>query len=125
MAVDVRELRAADVVMVKDRAHLAGDQAEAMPFQERLGLVAAVGKKARRPRRDRAFAHGRRLRENALRVELVSPAGNVADPQHTGEIARRCVARADLIPGKVLTRAITAQRLTFSPVYARIPPARP
>src|SRR5450756_2966922 len=80
VTVDVGELRATDVVVVKDRADLSGDQAEAMTLEERLGLVAAVGKKARRSCRDRAFAHRRSFREDPLRDELVSPAGNVADP---------------------------------------------
>src|ERR1700694_5078111 len=36
-------------------------------------------------------------------------------PQHTGETARRCVARRDLMPGKLRPcRAINAQRLTLS-----------
>src|ERR1700719_476317 len=36
-------------------------------------------------------------------------------PQHTGETARRCVTRRDLMPGKLRPcRAINAQRLTFS-----------
>jgi hypothetical protein len=80
MAVDVGELCATNVVVMKNRADLSGDQREAVTSEERLGLVASVGQEARRTRGDRAFSHRRGFRKYALGVELVSPTGNVADP---------------------------------------------
>ena len=80
VAVYVSQLGAANVVVMKDRAHLARDKREAMTLEERLGPVTAVGQKSGRARSDGAFAHGRRFGEHALRVELVSPTGKVADP---------------------------------------------
>jgi len=86
MAVDVGELSAPNVVVMKDGVYLARDQAEAVPFEQRFGLVAPIGQESRRPGCDRTFAHCGRLREHALRVELMPPAWDVADtPAHWRE----------------------------------------
>ena len=80
VAVDVSELCAADVVVVEDGVHLSSDKAQPVALEQRFGLVAAIWQKSRRPRRDRAFAHRRGLGEHPFRIELVPPAGDIADP---------------------------------------------
>jgi hypothetical protein len=79
VAVDVCQLDATDVVMVEDGVDLAGYDPESMAPEERPGLVAAVRKEARRPGGDRALAHRRGFGQDSLRVELLSPAEDVAD----------------------------------------------
>ena len=78
MAVDVRELRSTDRVMVKDGVHLAGHDLHVVAAQQRLGLVAAIRQKPRRTRGDRAFTDGDRLGKDALSVDLVTPFGVLA-----------------------------------------------
>jgi hypothetical protein len=83
VAVDVGQLGPADVVVVKNRVNLPGYDVQAMTPEERLGLVASIGKETAWPRRDGALAHGGCLREHPLGVELVAPIGDVADsPAH-------------------------------------------
>src|SRR5207249_3960972 len=79
VAIDVRQLRSADVVVVEDGVHLSGDDPEAVATEHRAGVIAAVGKKSGRPRGDRALADGRRLGQDALDVDLVSPIAVLAD----------------------------------------------
>ena len=80
MAIDMGKLRAADVVVMKNRVNLTSDDTQAMTPQEWLGLVAPIGQESGWTRCDRALAHGSRLREHPLRVELVAPIGEVAYP---------------------------------------------
>ena len=61
LAVDVRQLRAADVVMVEDGVRRTRDDTETMLFQDRFHLVAPVGQKARRAGLDRSLANRRGL----------------------------------------------------------------
>jgi hypothetical protein len=79
VAVDVGQLGAADVVMVEDGVDLAGHHAEPVAPQERLGLIAPVGKEARRSSCDRGLADRRGFGEDAFGVELMSPTEDVAD----------------------------------------------
>jgi len=50
-----------------------------MPLQQRPGLIAPVGKEARRTGCDRGLANGGGFGENAFGVELVAPTEDVAD----------------------------------------------
>jgi len=64
---------------MEDGVDLAGHHAETVAFQQRLGLIAPVGKEARRTGCDRSLANRGGFGEDAFGVELMSPAEDVAD----------------------------------------------
>src|ERR1700682_6026986 len=68
VTVDVRELLAADVVVMKNGVDLTRHDAHAMTPKQWLGLIAPVRKEAGRAGGDRAFTHRRRFGENSLGI---------------------------------------------------------
>jgi hypothetical protein len=78
VAVDVRELRAAYVVVMQDGVCGARHHSKAMAPEYRFSFVAAVGQKARWSGFDCAFADRRGFRKHSFGVELMSPTGHIA-----------------------------------------------
>ena len=84
VSIDVRQLGAANVMVMQDGTHRTGHHAQAMSPQQAAGGVAAVGKKTGRSCFDGALPEGRDLVQHALRFELLAPAADLADAPRRG-----------------------------------------
>ena len=80
MAVDVGELRAARLVVMKDGVHLSRHDVQPVTAEQRPGQVASIGQESGGTGGDRALPDRRRLRKDSLRVDLVAPVVEFADP---------------------------------------------
>jgi hypothetical protein len=80
VTVDVCELWSAHGMVMENRMHLAGDHLQALPAEQRAGLVAAVWKKTGWAGRDGTLSHGCRFGQHAFGVELMPPVRGRADP---------------------------------------------
>jgi len=79
VAIDVCKLRAADFVVVQDGVRRARHHSEPMTLEYGFRLVAPVRQKAWRSSLDCPFADGCSLRQDSFGIELMAPAGHVAD----------------------------------------------
>ena len=84
VAIDVGELGTACLVIVEDGVDLAGHHLQAVPAEQPLRLIAAVGEKAGWPRRDRPLPHRRGFRKHSLGIDLMAPVAGVADAPARG-----------------------------------------
>jgi hypothetical protein len=64
--------------------NLACHKAQAVTLEHGFRLIAPVGEKSGWSGCDRTLAHGRGFGQHTLRVELLTPAGHVADPPTHG-----------------------------------------
>src|SRR2546425_5124778 len=99
VAVDVRELGPAGLVVVEDRLHLPSNDLEPVPPEQCLGVVAAVGQEAGRTGGDRPLADGRGFGKHPLGVDLVAPVARLVDAPAGGRKGKP-VRRAGTPPPK-------------------------
>ena len=71
-------------MVVEDGVNLTGHKAQVVTPEHWLRLIASVRQNPRRACGDRALTHRRRFGEHPLRVELMAPIGDVADPPAHG-----------------------------------------
>src|SRR3989440_6583599 len=79
VAVDVRELGPAGLVVMEDRLHLTGNDLEPGAPEQCLGVVAAGRQEGGRTGGDRPLADGRGFGEHPLGVDLVAPVASLVD----------------------------------------------